>query len=198
MSCMFSLVLPGIPFLNWQDGVLKERSHLTCRGNWSLNSEMQKKMERGVQDAREEGVKQKRDSSNLPRVPLHLWPNLIISSCARSDPTISFVVQSLSHVWLFVTLWTLAHVSVVHGVPQARMLDYVAMPSSSGMEVIFLTQKSNQHPLWFLPCRILYHWSTGEAKKSQKWIYIIFRHFYLTYLTMYFWVSKYFVACNSK
>ena len=109
MSCMFSLVLPGIPFLNWQDGVLKERSHLTCRGNWSLNSEMQKKMERGVQDAREERVKQKRDSSNLPRVPLHLWPNLIISSCARNDPTISFVVQSLSRVWLFVTPWTAPH-----------------------------------------------------------------------------------------
>ena len=108
------------------------------------------------------------------------------------------MLSCFSHVWLFVTLWTLAHVSVVHGVPQARMLECVAMPSSSGMEVIFLTQKSNQHPLWFLPCRILYHWSTGEAKKSQKWIYIIFRHFYLTYLTMYFWVSKYFVACNSK
>ena len=89
-------------------------------------------------------------------------------------------------------------VSFVHGVPQAGMLEWVAMPSSSGMEVIFLTQKSNQHPLWFLSCRILYHSSTGEAKKPQKWIHIIVRHFYLTYLTRYFWVSKYFVACNSK
>ena len=40
---------------------------------------------------------------------------------------------------------------------QARMLEWVSMPSSGGMEVIFMTQESNQHLPWFLPGTILYH-----------------------------------------
>ena len=107
----------------------------------------------------------------------------------------SFTTSRLSYVCVHVellqsclTLFNLMDSSpsgsFVHGIPQARMLEWVAMPSSSGMEVIFMTQELNQHLLWFLPGRILYHWATGEAKKSHKWFYIIFRHFYLTYLTM--------------
>ena len=37
--------------------------------------------------------------------------------------------DSLSHVWLFVTPWTY---SSVHGILQARILEWVAMPSSRG------------------------------------------------------------------
>ena len=48
--------------------------------------------------------------------------------------------------------------SSVHGIPQARILEWVAMPSLQG---IFLTQGSN---LCLLHCRqILYCWATGET-----------------------------------
>ena len=49
----------------------------------------------------------------------------------------------------------------VHGILQARILEWVAMPSSRG---IFLTQGSNLSLLHLLQCRrILYHWAIGEA-----------------------------------
>ena len=42
-------------------------------------------------------------------------------------------VQSLSRVWLFVIPWTVAHqASLSMGTLQARTLEWVAMPSSSG------------------------------------------------------------------
>ena len=41
------------------------------------------------------------------------------------------VLSCLSHVWLFVTLWTAAPPgSSVHGILQTRILEWVAMPSS--------------------------------------------------------------------
>ena len=40
------------------------------------------------------------------------------------------LVQSLSCVWLFATPWTEAPGSSVHGILQARMLEWIAMPSS--------------------------------------------------------------------
>ena len=47
--------------------------------------------------------------------------------------------------------------SSLHGILQARILEWVAMPSSRG---IVLTLRSNPRPLH---CRqILYHWTTGE------------------------------------
>ena len=48
--------------------------------------------------------------------------------------TSDFLVLSLSHVRLFVTPWTVAHTpgSSVHGILQARLLEWVAMPSSRG------------------------------------------------------------------
>ena len=39
-----------------------------------------------------------------------------------------WMLSRLSHVWLFVTLWTVD--SSVHGILQARTLEWVAMPSS--------------------------------------------------------------------
>ena len=41
--------------------------------------------------------------------------------------------QSRSHVWLFVTPWTVAHQAPLSmGILQATILDWVAMPSSRG------------------------------------------------------------------
>ena len=62
---------------------------------------------------------------------------------------------SFSRVWLFVTLWTVARQAPLSmGILQARILEWVAMPSS---KVIFSTQGLNPG----LPhCRqILYHLS---------------------------------------
>ena len=41
-------------------------------------------------------------------------------------------LSCFSHVQLFATLWTIAHQAPVHGILQARILGWVAMPSSRG------------------------------------------------------------------
>ena len=57
--------------------------------------------------------------------------------------------------------------SSVHGILQARILEWVAMPSSRG---IFPTQGVNPHLLWLLHCRqILYCWATREALDVFWW-----------------------------
>ena len=43
------------------------------------------------------------------------------------------MLSHLSHVWLFVTLWTIVPGSSVHGILQARTLEWVATPSSRGL-----------------------------------------------------------------
>ena len=44
-----------------------------------------------------------------------------------------YCAESLSHVQLFVTPWTVAHqASLSMGILQARILEWVAMPSSRG------------------------------------------------------------------
>ena len=51
--------------------------------------------------------------------------------------------------------------SFVHGISQARRLEWVAISSSRG---IFPTQESSPRLLWLLHCRqILYWWATTEA-----------------------------------
>ena len=53
--------------------------------------------------------------------------------------------------------------SSVHGILQARLLEWVAISFSRGSS---LTQGSNPHLLWLLHCRrILYCWATSEAPK---------------------------------
>ena len=42
------------------------------------------------------------------------------------------VLSCFSHVWLFVTPWTVTHQTPVHGILQARILEWVAMSSSRG------------------------------------------------------------------
>ena len=65
------------------------------------------------------------------------------------------MLSSFSHIQLCVTLWTLCSLlgSSVHGIIQAGILDWVAMPFSRG---IFLTQWLNLHLLCLL------HWQVGS------------------------------------
>ena len=54
----------------------------------------------------------------------------------------------------------------VHGILQARILEWVAMPSSRGSS----WSRDWTHLLWLLHCRqILYHWATREAL-SAHWV----------------------------
>ena len=65
----------------------------------------------------------------------HDWVTSLIHFCCmlrvadlRRMKTCLSSVQSLSHVWLFVTPWTAAHPgSSVHGIFQARILEWVAI-----------------------------------------------------------------------
>ena len=40
------------------------------------------------------------------------------------------MLSRFSHIWLFATLWTVTHQAPVRGILQARILEWVAMPSS--------------------------------------------------------------------
>ena len=61
-----------------------------------------------------------------------------------------------SHVQLFVTLWTVARQAPLSmGILQARLLEWVAMPSSRGS-----SQPRDQISISFVPCIgrwVLYH-----------------------------------------
>ena len=72
--------------------------------------------------------------------------------------------ESLSCVKLFETPWTVAHQAPLSvGILQARILEWVAMPSSS-----FSTQRSNPG---LLNCRqILYHLSHKGSPRKLEWV----------------------------
>ena len=75
---------------------------------------------------------------------------------------VSCLLSHFSCVWLFATLWTVAH-----QVP--RPWDSPSKNTGVGchalLQGIFLTQGSNLNLLWLLHCRqILYHRATGEAQ----------------------------------
>ena len=65
------------------------------------------------------------------------------------------LLSRFSHVQLCATRWTVAFIpgSFVHGILQARILEWVAVPSSRG---IFLTQVPNPHLFSLL------HWQVGS------------------------------------
>ena len=78
-----------------------------------------------------------------------------------------YVLCRFSHIWLFATLWTNTPASSVHEILQARILEWVAMPSSRA-------------PPWsrgwtWVSCvscvagGFSYHWATGVelGKKTQ-------------------------------
>ena len=60
------------------------------------------------------------------------WTLQYKSNKVQNHTTVSTCcAQSLSHVWLFVTLWTVARQALLSmGILQARILEWVAMPSS--------------------------------------------------------------------
>ena len=63
-----------------------------------------------------------------------LWYCVCVCVCARARVHMHAVhTKSLSHVWLFATLWTVAHQTPLSmGILQAGILQLVAMPSSMG------------------------------------------------------------------
>ena len=76
------------------------------------------------------------------------------------------VFSRFSHVWLFATLDCSPPGSSFHGILQARILEWVAMPSSRGSS---WPRDGNHICLHLLHCRqILYHWTTWEAP-NQGW-----------------------------
>ena len=68
------------------------------------------------------------------------------------------VVQSLSCVWLCNPMDCSAPGSSVHGILQARILEWVVMPSSRGS-----SQPRDQTHISCIGRWILYHWATSEA-----------------------------------
>ena len=84
----------------------------------------------------------------------YLWPfhKTVLSKCV----CVCTHTQSPGHVWLFVTPWTLTLPgSSVHGVFQARRLEWVAISSSRGS-----FQLMDQAHVCYIGRRILYHWAT--------------------------------------
>ena len=81
--------------------------------------------------------------------------------------------QSLSHVWLFATLWTVAlQAPLSMGILQARTLEWVAIFSSRGST---WTQGSNLSLLCLMHCRqILYllnhRWRVNFSQGSAMWL----------------------------
>ena len=72
----------------------------------------------------------------------------------------------LSHAWFFVTLLTVAHQAPVHGIFQARTLEWVAISfSRTSFELKDRTRVSH---LLALAGRFRYHWATWEARNTTK------------------------------
>ena len=71
-------------------------------------------------------------SCHLQSWQSHLWSLLLWShllswlSCFPLSPTTCCMLSRFSRVWLFATPWTVA-LPVLHGIPQARILEWVAI-----------------------------------------------------------------------
>ena len=77
------------------------------------------------------------------------------------------VVQSLSHVWLFATLWTVARQAPLSmGFFQARLLEWVVISFSGGS-----WRFGGQTHVSCIGRRILYYWATWEAH-IRDYIYL--------------------------
>ena len=80
------------------------------------------------------------------------------------------MLSLFSGVWLFVTPWTVARQpgSSVHGILQARILEWVAMPSSRGAsQPGYRTCVSCVSCVSCIDRQILYPWGSGEALKKS-------------------------------
>ena len=86
------------------------------------------------------------------------WKSMCVDSVILLWYFFHMYAQLLSLVWLFETLWTSPPGSSVHGISQARTLEWVAISFFRGS-----SWSRDQ------PCRscigrwILYHWATQEA-----------------------------------
>ena len=85
----------------------------------------------------------------------------------------SVCAQSLCHVQLFVTPRTLAHQAPVHGILQARILEWVAMSSSRGS-----SRPRDQTCVSCIDTQILYHWVTWEVHVINKYLLILLVKWY--------------------
>ena len=65
--------------------------------------------------------------------------------------------KSLSRVWLFATLWT---IYTLHGILQARILEWVTIPSSRGS-----SQPRDQTQVSHIICGFFTSWATREAQE---------------------------------
>ena len=85
---------------------------------------------------------------------LSLWSQWWVSLCL-----LVVVVQSLSHLRLFCNPMDCSPPgSSVHGISQARILEWVALPSSRGS-----SQPGRGTEVSCIGRQILYHWATGET-----------------------------------
>ena len=79
------------------------------------------------------------------------------------------VYRLFSCVLLFATPWTTAcQAPTVHGISQARILEWVAMPSARGS-----SQPRDRTWVSYVSCigrQFLYHWATWEA---NWWVLVI-------------------------
>ena len=77
--------------------------------------------------------------------------------------------QSISHAWLFVTPWTVARQASLHGISQARILEWVTIPFSRGS-----SQPRNWTRVSCISCigtQLLYHWAAVHGVvKSRTWL----------------------------
>ena len=76
--------------------------------------------------------------------------------------------QLLSHVWLWDSTDYILPDSSVHGISQARILEWAAIPSSRGS-----SQHRDRTCVSCISCIdrwILYHWATWEAPSLGRWL----------------------------
>ena len=91
----------------------------------------------------------------------HSWFAILCSFQVYSKEIHIYIccVHLLSHVWLFCDLMDCSPPgSSVHGIFQARILEWVAIPFSRGS-----SQRRDQTLISYIGRQILYHWATGEA-----------------------------------
>ena len=83
------------------------------------------------------------------------------------DTNKACVLRHFHHVWLFVTLWTIARQTPLSiGILQARILEWVAMPSSRGS-----SQPRDWTHISYVSCidsLILYHWATRHNVSLKR------------------------------
>ena len=92
-------------------------------------------------------------------------PKVINGRNQKLDKVLKWKWKSLGHVWLFATPWT-----VVHGILQARILEWVAFPFSRGF-----SQPRDQTQVCHIAGRFFTSWATREAQ--EYWSALTLRSF---------------------